>query len=180
MEFELTFKTFLIVCPLVFLGGFVDAIGGGGGIITIPAYLMAGLPAHNASATNKFGAAFGTIMSTIRYIRTGKVDYGLAIPSIVASLIGANLGAKFALFLTDNVFRIIMIVMVPLIAFFVLKNKTLEPKDHTPLSRKKEVTIAIVASLIIGLYDGFYGPGTGTFLILIYTKLIKKDILKFF
>ncbi len=177
MEFELTLKTFLIVCPLVFLGGFVDSIGGGGGIITIPAYLMAGLPAHTASATNKFGACFGTIMSTIRYIRTGKVDYGLAIPSICCSLIGASLGAKLALILNDNIFRIIMIVMVPLIAIVVLKNKTLEPKDPTPLKRKTEVIIAVVASLIIGLYDGFYGPGTGTFLILVYTKLIKKDIL---
>lgn len=177
MEFELTFKAFLIACPLVFLGGFVDSIAGGGGIITIPAYLMAGLPAQLANGTNKLSACFGTTISTIKYLRTGKADYGLAIPSIICALGGAAFGARIALILSANAFKILMLVAIPFIAIVVLSNKDLKPKDPTPLSRRTEYVIMIVASLIIGIYDGFYGPGTGTFLILIYTKLIKKDII---
>jgi len=174
---ELTLKMFLIACPLVFLAGFVDSIGGGGGLISVPAFLMAGLPAHNAAATNKLSACCGTVMATIRYIKTGKVDYVLAIPSVAMALLGSFFGTKLALLLSDAVFKIVLVALVPLIAIVVLKNKTLEPKDKTPLPRKKEILLVALFGLIIGCYDGFYGPGTGTFLILVYTKLVKKDIL---
>ena len=63
----------IIVCPLVFLGGLIDAVAGGGGLITLPAYLLAGLPAHMASGTNKCGNAFGTFLSTGRFLKRGDV-----------------------------------------------------------------------------------------------------------
>ena len=63
---ELKLATFLIVCPMVFLAGFVDAIGGGGGLISLPAYLLAGVPVHFALATNKMSSASGTLISTVR------------------------------------------------------------------------------------------------------------------
>ena len=70
---ELTLQTFLIVCPLVFLGGFVDSVAGGAGIITIPAYLMAGIPVHLAAGTNKLVNGSGTLVATLKYIKSGKV-----------------------------------------------------------------------------------------------------------
>ena len=69
---ELHMTTFLIVCPLVFLAGFVDAIGGGGGLISLPAYYLAGVPIHHAIATNKLSSATGTLISTIRDWKVGK------------------------------------------------------------------------------------------------------------
>ena len=66
--------TFLIVCPLVFLAGFVDAIGGGGGLISLPAYLFAGIPVHTAIGTNKFSAVFGTTLATGRFAKQGMIE----------------------------------------------------------------------------------------------------------
>lgn len=77
---ELTWSMFLIVCPLVFLAGFVDAIGGGGGLISLPAYFLAGVPVHHALATNKMSSASGTLISTIRLCRNTVIRWKLAIP----------------------------------------------------------------------------------------------------
>ena len=76
----LTLKTLLIICPLVFLAGFVDAIAGGGGLISLPAYLLAGLPPHQAIATNKMSSTIGTCASTARYLKNGYVDWREARP----------------------------------------------------------------------------------------------------
>ena len=78
---ELKLATFLLVCPLVFLAGFVDAIGGGGGLISLPAYLLAGVPVHFALATNKMSSASGTLISTVRICRSIKIRWKLAIPA---------------------------------------------------------------------------------------------------
>ena len=86
-------KTCLIVCPLVFLAGFVDSVAGGGGIISLPAYLMAGLPAHLAAGTNKGVNGCGTLMATVKYFRSGKVRLRPAAAAALGALAGAALGA---------------------------------------------------------------------------------------
>lgn len=169
--------TFLIVCPMVFLAGMVDAIGGGGGLISLPAYLIAGVPAHNAVATNKLSSTTGTIVSTIRYYKNGFADLRLGIPGIIAALIGSQIGARVALIVSARIFSMLLIILLPVIAVYMILRKNLEPKDVGNISRKKQYVIVILASLLIGAYDGFYGPGTGTFLILIYTSLAKMDVL---
>lgn len=174
---QLSLTTFLIVCPMVFLAGFVDAIGGGGGLISLPAYLIAGVPAHVAVGTNKFSSATGTLFSTARFIKNGHADFGLGIPGILAALIGSQIGARIALIVSDVVFKRLMLVLLPVIAFYVLMRKDLEPDMSIPVPRKKQLLIVIIATFLIGLYDGFYGPGTGTFLILVYTGLAKMDVL---
>lgn len=172
----MTVTTFLIVCPFVFLAGMVDAIGGGGGLISLPAYLIAGVPAHNAVATNKLSSSTGTVVSTIRYYKNGFADIRLAIPGIIAALVGAQLGARLALVVSARVFSILLLIMLPIIAVYMLFKKDLQPKDGD-ISRSKQYVIVTIASLVIGAYDGFYGPGTGTFLILIYTAFAKMDVL---
>ena len=86
-------KPFLIVCPLLFLAGFVDSIGGGGGLISVPAFLMAGLPPHAAIATNKLGAFGGLFLSTARFVKNKCVSFRLAIPSVIAAIAGSAIGA---------------------------------------------------------------------------------------
>lgn len=90
---ELTPMTFLIICPLLFLAGMVDAIGGGGGLISLPAYLIAGVPAHAAIATNKLSSCCGTSLATRRFIRAGLVNFRLAVPAVIAAIIGSSIGA---------------------------------------------------------------------------------------
>ena len=98
---ELHMTTFLIVCPLVFLAGFVDAIGGGGGLISLPAYYLAGVPIHHAIATNKLSSATGTLISTIRIGKSVKIRWKLIAPAVVMALIGSYLGTRLSI-LTDE------------------------------------------------------------------------------
>ena len=107
---------FLIVCPMVFLAGFVDAIAGGGGLISLPAYLLAGVPMHQAIATNKLSSATGTTISTIRYCRNTKVDWSIAGPAIVLSLIGSSIGAKLTMMMPESVLKVVLLVVLPVTA----------------------------------------------------------------
>jgi uncharacterized membrane protein YfcA len=174
---EVTLKMFLIVCPLVFLGGLVDSIAGGGGLISLPAYLLAGLPPHFAIGTNKLSSAFGTAVSAVRFCRNKYVDWKTAIPSVFLALIGSALGANLALLLEEKVMKYVLVVILPIVAFYVLRSRRIKAKtseDEVP--RRKVYLIVCLASLLVGAYDGFYGPGTGTFLILIYTGFAGMDI----
>ena len=174
---ELTLQTFIIVCPLVFLAGLVDAIGGGGGLISLPGYLIAGLPPHVAVATNKLSSPFGTALATYRFIRAGLVNFKLAVPSVIAAIIGSSIGAHISLMLPEEVMTYVLLVVLPVSAFLVLNKKLFNDKgnDTVTLDRRTYIT-ATVAALIIGVYDGFYGPGTGTFLIIAFTIFAKLDI----
>lgn len=175
---EIQLSTFLIVCPLVFLAGFVDAVGGGGGLISLPAYLLAGVPAHIAIATNKFSSASGTLISTVRYCKNKCVDWGLAVPGILASFAGAQIGARFSVAMDESVLRTVLLIVLPVVALYVLFRKELDPKHTDDIPRGRQYVIITVATLVIGFYDGFYGPGTGTFLLLVYTGLGHMTLMK--
>lgn len=165
-----SFVPYLIVCPLVFIAGFVDAVAGGGGLISLPAYLISGIPVHMAIGTNKLSSGMGTALATFRYAKSGYIRWKLAAFCAVCALVGSSCGAELALLIDDGAFKIIMLVILPLVALYVLRGKALvNDGEKTPLSPVKTTVIAMVVALVIGAYDGFYGPGTGTFLILLLT-----------
>ena len=168
---------YFIVCPLVFLAGFVDAIAGGGGMISLPAYLLAGVPMHFALATNKMSSAIGTAVSTWRYCKKGFVDWIFAIPSIIFALGGSYIGTSLALLTKDTVLKIMLLVVLPVVAFYIMKNKSFESSKKIHLSRKAAILLGSLFAFVIGMYDGFYGPGTGTFLLLLFTGVIGMDVL---
>ena len=167
---------YLIICPLVFLGGFVDSIAGGGGLISLPAYLIAGLPAHYAIGTNKISSAMGTTLTTWKFWKQGYIKLKLSLLCAVFALIGSSCGANLALLVSDQYFKVILLVILPLTAFYVFKSKAMNTDGKEPLSRGKTAFIASAAAFIIGAYDGFYGPGTGTFLLLILTGIAHMDL----
>ena len=174
---QLSFKTFLIVCPMLFLAGLVDSIGGGGGLISLPAYLFAGLPVHNAIATNKMSSTCGTALSAGRFIRNNLVSFKLAVPAVVSAIIGSSLGAHLSLLVSDRIMRYVLVIVLPAAAFFVL-NRHLFPdreEQELVLSGRTYVT-AVTAAFFIGIYDGFYGPGTGTFLIIALTVFAHMSV----
>ena len=168
--------TLLIICPLVFAASLLDAVAGGGGLISLPAYLIAGLPPHNAIATNKLSSSIGTVASTARFIRNKCVDWPTAIPSALLAVLGSIAGAKLILMIDDEAIRYIMLVLVPVLAFVVLKKRDLSTDELEPVSRKRQFLVVCVAALFVGMYDGFYGPGTGTFLLIAYTQLAKMPV----
>lgn len=164
-----------LICVGVFCASFVDAIGGGGGIISVPCYLLAGLPAHFALGTNKLSSCIGTVASTVRYIKNGCVDWLLGIPSIALALAGAHLGTRLQLMVDEKYLQYILLAVLPVIAVIMLRKKHLpERKGH--MNEWLRRCIVWGASLLVGIYDGFYGPGTGTFLLLIFCYLGKLDV----
>lgn len=172
---DINLITFLIVCPLVFLAGVIDSIAGGGGLISLPAYLIAGIPPHYALGTNKLSSCIGTFASTARYIKNKSVNYRIGAVSVILALAGSFLGAILALMVSESVIKNLLLFVLPFTAFFVLKNKKTDD-NRAPLSDKLTFLIACMASFVIAVYDGFYGPGTGTFLILCYTVFARMDI----
>ena len=161
---DCTILQFIIVCPMVFLAGFVDAIAGGGGLISLPAYLIAGVPTHMALGTNKMSSMMGTAIATGRFAKNGYIRF------IVAALIGSSIGSNLTLLVSDKILQYMMIVILPIVAFYVMRNKKMGDDSLAgTLPERKSFLIALASALIIGIYDGFYGPGTGTFLLLVLT-----------
>lgn len=172
---ELKLIQFLIVCPLVFFAGFVDAVAGGGGLISLPAYILAGLPIHFAIGTNKISSCMGTTIATAKYARSGFIPWKYAIGCVIFALIGSSCGAKLALLVSDRYFKILILVLLPLIAAYVFKGKSMR-EDLAPLPFWQTAAISCAVSLVIGVYDGFYGPGTGIFIILLLTALAHMSL----
>ena len=167
--------TVALVCAGVFCASFMDAIGGGGGIISLPTYLLAGLPMHYALGTNKLSSCIGTVASTVRFIKNGCVDWLLGIPSIALALVGAHLGTKLHLAIDEQYLKLVLLFVLPVIAVILLKKKEL-PEQRQAMNEWTRRGIVWGASLIFGAYDGFYGPGTGTFLLLSFCYLAKIDV----
>ena len=173
----LTPQMFLIICPLLFLAGLVDAIGGGGGLISLPAYLLAGVPVHNAIATNKLSSACGTTLTTVRFIRQGLVNWKIAVPTILFAMLGSSLGANLSMKTDEGIMENILFLVLPVVAIVVMNPKIFRdnPDGEIALNGKLWIT-AILSSFLVGIYDGFYGPGTGTFLIIAFTVFARLSL----
>lgn len=169
------FSTLCLVCPLVFLGGFVDAVGGGGALIALPAYLLAGIPPHVAIGTNKLSSSLGKAASLFKLARSGFVDWKLAPLPVAVSFIGSFIGASFALSLPPEIFETILLVLLPVVALVVLRKRDKSARYvEMPLARR--IAILSGCSFVCNAYDGFYGPGSGTFLLVSFSTLAGLDI----
>ncbi|MBQ3653753.1 MAG: sulfite exporter TauE/SafE family protein [Synergistaceae bacterium] len=158
-----------IICPLIFIGGLVDAIGGGGGLITLPAYLIAGLPVHFAIGTNKVSSAMGTSIAFTKFLLDGYMPFKLSAIGVIFALLGSSLGAKTALLISDYVFRILMLVILPVTAWYVFRSQDLlkEARDSQDTITRRTYIVCGLVAFFTGFYDGFYGPGAGTFMLLL-------------
>ena len=177
MEF---LQTLLIVCPLVFLAGFVDAIAGGGGLIALPAYLFAGLPAHTAVGCNKLSSCMGLVAASCKYFREKKVLLSVALYSALGCIGGAACGTRLALFFPERTLRLIVLIAIPVVAVFLATRKNLgtDEGEQVTMSRRREALVSVAIGLAVGLYDGLIGPGAGTFLILGFTTFLKLGLVQ--
>ncbi len=173
---QITFQMYLIVLPLVFLAAAVDAVAGGGGLISLPAYTLAGLNYDFASGNNKFSSMFGSLTATVRYYKSGRL---LVVPAAVAALAalpGSWLGTRTAMAVGNRVMQIFMVFAIPLVGLLVLLNKKDRKEETKPIPRKLYPVCALIG-FAVGFYDGFFGPGAGTFLILLFTHLLGMDMV---
>ena len=173
-----TLTTYLLICPLLFLAGLIDSVAGGGGLISLPGYLLAGLPPHVATATNKCSSTFGTMLATARYLRHGHLHRQSALLSVVCALLGSWLGARLNLWLPETVLYWVLLGALPVIAIVLLLKKELGNTDRTDRCSPRSLLLRVaLIALAIGCYDGFFGPGTGTFLMIALTGLCGFDLL---
>ncbi|MEN6444711.1 MAG: TSUP family transporter [Candidatus Cloacimonas sp.] len=169
---------YAIVLPFIFLAGFIDSIAGGGGLISLPAYWSAGIPPHLALGTNKFSSSWGTFFSTANYFKAKMIDIPVALLSAGMALIGSWLGATTALQISSSALNYLLIILIPIITVFSLFNKKMGMQSNAQTMAKIfRMILGAITGLGIGFYDGFFGPGTGTFLILIYTSIMHYDFV---
>jgi uncharacterized membrane protein YfcA len=164
-----------ILCFFIFLAGFVDSIAGGGGLLSIPAYLMAGLPPHLAAGTNKLSASLGTTISTLRYFRSGRVHLAAAAASALLAFPGSFLGSKAALALPSEGFRAAMLVLIPVAAVLVLSRKNHGDEEDRRTPKVTGWAFWVLCAGIgftVGFYDGFFGPGAGTFVLMFHNVVL--------
>ena len=178
MEWNLS--QLFIICPLIFIGGLIDAIGGGGGLITLPAFLIAGFPVHVAIGTNKVSSAMGTSIAFTKFMRDGYMPFKLSVLGIVCALAGSSLGARTALLIDESVLRMLMLVILPVTAWYVFRSQDLlkeETSHKDDITRRTYIVCALVG-LGLGFYDGFYGPGAGTFMLLLMAGAARLSVQK--
>ena len=172
--------TLLILGPLIFLAAFIDSIAGGGGLISLPAYLFVGLPIHTALGTNKLPASMGLATSMTNYLRNGYVDFSAAIPGAIFALLGSWIGTMLALSLSPRVLQICLMIILPLVGIFVFFRRS-GSESHSlkePPGFKLKLFLASVIGLVLGCYDGFFGPGAGMFMTLALSSLVRIDLIK--
>jgi uncharacterized protein len=165
-----------ILSGVAFLAGLVDAIAGGGGLVTFPALLAAGLPTHVALGTNKGQSVFGSAAALLRYARAGLVNGQQAKATFPAGFVGALAGAALVLLVQPSVLRPVVLVMLVAAAAFVAQLRDVAPRRFVP--REKVQLVAAAIALVIGTYDGFFGPGCGTFLFVAFVGLLGATVAK--
>ncbi len=177
MFFDLDPNIILILITLGFIAAFVDSVVGGGGLITLPGLLFVGLPPSAAVATNKLAGTMGSLTSTIMFYRSGKIDLKSMYKLFPLTFVGSMLGAWVVHLMNPELLKPLMLFMLAVVLVY-----TLAKKDWGSVSMEKELSparyfIFICVIFLIGFYDGFLGPGTGSFFIFAFL-MIGFDFLK--
>lgn len=168
MEIGGTAVISLLLCGVggIFVG-FIDSIAGGGGLISLPMLLAMGLPPNLAIGTNKLAAACGNIVSSIQFVRAGKTNLALAWSMVPLALIGSAAGSAFMIYLPEEVLRPLLLAVLTATAAAVFFKRDLGQSGTSEPARVFSVKI-LAASFAIGAYDGFAGPGAGTFMVIVF------------
>ena len=158
---ELATDTIALPVAAAFVAGPIDAIGAGGGLLTIPALMAAGLPPVNAIATNKLQSTFGTASAVVAFARKGRIDFRRFIKPAIGAFLGSVLGACTLQRLNPAFLSgLIPMLLILMVVYFLFAPKASEEDRQGRLG--PIALLAIVSA--IGFYDGFFGPGTGSFL----------------
>lgn len=172
---DFSLEKFLILAVICFIGAIIDAISGGGGLITLPAYFSIGLDPHIALGTNKLSSSISTIASAFKFWRAGKVNVVLVSKLFLYSVAGALLGSRTAVAIDSKYFKPISFIILVLVFLYTLKNKTIGEENNFKELTKVSILQGKVMALILGFYDGFLGPGTAAFLMFCLIKIFKMD-----
>lgn len=177
---DITIETILLLCAASFLAGFVDAIVGGGGLIQTPAALIL-LPAHPVAAviaSTKIPSFSGTAMAAAQYIRKVPINWKLMAVVCTIAFFASFVGSQVLTLMSNNFMKPVLLVVLSFVAVYTFSKKNFGEHVKREQSKQKELWLAVLFSLLIGFYDGFIGPGTGSFLILAFIMLLGFDFLR--
>ncbi len=160
-----------------FIAAFVDSIAGGGGIISLPALLAAGVPPHLALGTNKFASTGASLTSSIQYAHFDKVDFRLLKYLIPFTLVGAFWGAHTVLKIDQRVLAIMVLILVLGVGIYSLFSKKIGQNENSYTINTKGIIEGVLLALGLGFYDGFFGPGTGSFLMFGFITIYGMDFI---
>jgi uncharacterized membrane protein YfcA len=167
----------ILSCLGAFVAGFVDAIAGGGGVITLPILFLLGLPVDLALGTNKLISSSGTLLSSLNYIRQKKYSDFVVKYNLVLTCLGAALGA-FSISLVNPVFlKPLVSVLVISIALYLFFKPKYGTQKQVAIYTRSRINLSILAAFLLGFYDGIFGPGTGAFLTFMFLRLFKQEFL---
>ncbi len=171
---ELGLDVIAALMAVAFVAGVIDAMAGGGGLLTIPALMAAGVPPVAAIATNKLQSSFGTASAVYAFARKGRIDFRRFLWPAVAAFVGSVVGAWVLQRLDPSFLEgFVPILLLLMVVYFLVAPKASEEDRHSRLG--KASLIAIVA--LIGFYDGFFGPGTGSFLTTVLVALFGMGLV---
>ncbi|WP_426417471.1 TSUP family transporter [Aestuariirhabdus sp. LZHN29] len=168
---------FFMLLGVAFLAGFIDAVAGGGGLLTIPALLTAGLPPHTALGTNKLCASFGSLTASITFYRRGIFKPAFWLAAAAATAIGATLGTVAAAQISADWLNKLLPLIIILTAVYALLAKPLTDDSQGTTPRTHPKLIQWLQGFGIGFYDGIAGPGTGSFWTLSSMSLYRMNLL---
>jgi len=166
-----------LLCGAAFVAGLVDAIAGGGGLVALPALLAAGLPPHIALGTNKGQAVFGATASAISFWRRGMVDRDRAAVGFLAGFAGSALGAWGVLAVPLRPLRVVVIALLLIAAAVVLARRNVEARPRA-LGAGARIAALVGIALVLGAYDGFFGPGTGSMLVVAFAVVFGDTLTR--
>lgn len=169
--------TFLFLSIAGFIAAFVDSIAGGGGLISIPAFLIAGINPHYALGTNKFAATTASFTSSVKFARSGKVNFKFIKYIAPFTFVGAVLGVNTVLSIDQKVLYPLVTILILLVGLYTVFSKKLGQDNNFEGISIKNIVKGTIIGFIIGFYDGFFGPGTGSFLIFAFIKIFKYDFV---
>ncbi len=168
-----------ILCIFAFLAGFIDSVAGGGGLIQLPALLLV-YPAQSIPlllGTNKLASIAGTSLASVQYARHIQINWKATVPAMCAALVFSFLGARGTTIIKPDVMRPLILCMLIAIAMYTFIRKDLGSIHSPKLNESKRLMVSVLTGITIGFYDGFFGPGTGSFLIFIFIGIFGFNFL---
>lgn len=168
----------ILLCLMGFTAAFVDSIAGGGGLISVPGFLMFGLDPRIALGTNKLCATSGSFTSSLKFASSGKVNFKILKFLLPFTFIGSVLGVTVVQFFPADFLKGLVLILVLFIGIYSVFSKSLGEKDNLKEITKMKLIWAILFAFTLGFYDGFFGPGTGSFLIFGLIKIFGFDFTK--
>ncbi|KAJ50620.1 hypothetical protein BD780_002690 [Clostridium tetanomorphum] len=168
----------VFLCAAGFLSAFIDAIAGGGGLISLPAYFLVGFPPHYTLGTNKFSATCGSIVSTAKFAQCGKIDKNILKVLLPFTFIGACTGVTTVLLIDSSVLKPLVLFLLLGVGVYSFFSKEVGMEDNFEGTNKKTLIIGSAFAFAMGFYDGFFGPGVGSFLIFGLIKIYGFDFVR--